>query len=533
MILRKASIRRFGARFGHARVSGPRPTGRRRAQNGRERHTAGHGPAKSRGMHDTTPSGSPAHRSRTWVHAPRRAWRLAALMAAALPMGAMSQVQTEPAEPPIRFSLDGGAQFIAERDPFWGLAQQFAPDAAYPRSFHWLEVFVKPSLTARYPLGSGMTAYGGVSLYATGTIEEDVFVQGNTGRLEIEDAYLGLRGEADGWRWDVSAGAQSYRLGHGFLLASGAGNGFERGAAVTAPRRAWRMAGVARATAGPWTAEAFYVDPNELESGDTGTRLWGVLGQWAPVEGASLGLAHLRVNASSAPYPKAPLTIIEGGRDGLQTTDLIWTFEPRSGALAGLSFTGEAAWQRNERIQLKANGYGMDLGWRLAQVRFTPKISWSYRRFSGDVPETPDRLERFDPLFYDGAPPTWSSGSNGSFAFYNSNLVVHRLRADLVLSPRDFANLSWWKVNADQANSPVQYGQAARLTVTEGGVVLVTGFPSRALTQELYAEYTRVLSPRLFFTAGVAGAIPRDGIKALVPDARSWWGVLGNVSFKF
>jgi Alginate export len=438
-----------------------------------------------------------------------------------------------PATSPVTFSLDGSAQLTHERQSFWGLGQQFAPTADYPRSHTWLEVFVKPGLKLQAPLGHGLSGYGGVSLLASGTVGEDVFQVGKTGRLLVEDAYVGLRGQVDGWNWDVSAGAQPFKLGHGFLLSSGAGNGFERGGAILAPRRAWGMTGIGRVSNGRFSAEAFHLNPNELESGDTGTRLWGLHGRWGTAEDGSIGLAHIRVSASGAPYPQAPVNIVENGRDGLQTTDLIWHYEPRSGALAGLSLLGEAARQRNARIGMKAQGWGFELGYRLAQLPFSPKLSWSMRGFSGDDPATPGRLERFDPLFYDGAPQTWSSGGNGSFAFYNSNLVVHRLRAELVLSQRDFVNLNWWKVNAAKANSPVQYGQAARLAIVDGSIGIVAGFPTRALSQEVYAEYTRVLTGNLFMTTGVAGAFPGRGVKAVVPDARDWWGVFTNVTFKY
>jgi len=455
---------------------------------------------------------------------------LAASLSLAAPVSAQSSA---PPAAPVTFSLDGSAQLTHERNSFWGLGQQFAPTADYPRSHTWLEVFVKPGLKAQASLAGGLSGYGGVSLLASGTLGEDVFQVKDTGRLLVEDAYLGLRGQAAGWNWDVSTGAQPYKLGHGFLLSAGAGNGFERGGAILAPRRAWGMTGIGRVSSGPFMAEAFHLNPNELESGDTGTRLWGLHGQWSPSEEGSVGLAHIRVTDSAAPYPQAPVTIIENGREGLQTTDLIWRYEPRSGALAGLSVLGEAAWQRNDRIDMKANGWGFEVGYRLAQLPFMPKLSWSMRHFSGDDPDTPDKLERFDPLFYDGAPSTWSSGGNGSFAFYNSNLVVHRLRAELVLSQRDFVNLNWWKVNAEQANSPVQYGQAARLVIVDGSVGLVSGFPERALSQEIYAEYTRVVTPHLFVTTGVAGAFPGSGVKAVVPDARDWWGVFANVTIKY
>ena len=91
-------------------------------------------------------------------HLRGRAGALAAGLAMALPSMAWAQLDAAAAERPVRFYLEGGAQFIAERDPFWGLGQQFAPDAAYPRSLNWLEASIEAGLTARQPLGGGVTA---------------------------------------------------------------------------------------------------------------------------------------------------------------------------------------------------------------------------------------------------------------------------------------------------------------------------------------------------------------------------------------
>jgi hypothetical protein len=162
-----------------------------------------------------------------------------------------------------------------------------------------------------------------------------------------------------------------------------------------------------------------------------------------------------------------------------------------------------------------------------------PRLSYSPRYFSGDKPGTTGRIERFDALFFDGSPATWSSGGNGSLAFYNSNLWVQQVRLELVLSQRDFANLSLYDVRAAQTNSPLQYGQAARLGIVENNLTVISGVPQKALTREVYAEYTRVLSQHWFLTAGVAGAKPREGLLALVPGGGSWWGGLLNLSWRY
>lgn len=73
-----------------------------------------------------------------------------------------------------------------------------------------------------------------------------------------------------------------------------------------APRRPWEMTAVVSATQGPGTLEAFWLDPNELASGDTGTRLAGVRAQWSPDASTALGIAWSRSSSSARRRPVAP-----------------------------------------------------------------------------------------------------------------------------------------------------------------------------------------------------------------------------------
>jgi hypothetical protein len=62
-------------------------------------------------------------------------------------------------------------------------------------------------------------------------------------------------------------------------------------------------------------------------------------------------------------------------------------------------------------------------------------------------------------------------------------------------------------------------------------MIIVSGFPKHDLSQELYAEYTRVLSPNLFVTGGLAAAFPHSGVRAIAPQgAWLWYGALVNLS---
>ncbi len=429
--------------------------------------------------------------------------------------------------------LEASIQGAGQTGAFWGLQQVFAPGADYyDTSPAWMELSAKPWVSFEAPVDS-WTGYGKASALATGTLGHDVFDQGSSGRIALEEAYLGARGKAAGLEWDFSAGSRDFRLGEGLLLSMGGGNGFERGAPMLAPHRAWQGAVLASVRGRAFGAQAFHLDPDELESSDTHTRLRGMSTDWRPREGATLGTAWFEVTRSRAPYPQAPVTIIDGGRDGLQTWSVFGRWAPGGGQMDGFSAWGEVAVQRNNRINMKAWGGALDVGWRWGGVRWRPRLSWSPRVFSGDDPATPDRLERFDPLYYDGSPSTWSSGANGSFAFYNSNLRVNRVRLELTFDAQNFASLSWYDVRAHRADSPIQYGQTARPAFSDNGVSLISGFPDKRLTRELYLEHTHVFDPHRFLTWGVALAKPRAGIRAIVPDAHTWYGVMVNYSIRF
>jgi hypothetical protein len=451
-----------------------------------------------------------------------------ALLALAVPF-------TSPAQSTPTWAIEGALQPVYERNPYWGLAETYAPDADYDDRYSWTEWYLKPSWAWTTDTQEAMTWRAGMSLVASGTIGTDLFQEDYNSRVDIENAYVGVRWQdAAGTSVDLSAGRQPWSLGQLMLLSVGAVNGFERGAALLSPRSAWDMTAALRAQRNAWTGEVFYLDPDELPSADSRNRLAGVRGGWSPDPSLTLGAAWIKVLESDSPYPQAPVIIIEGGREDLRTFDVYGKWAPTEGPAANWSFSGELAWQRNSRIDMRAFGGVLDAGFRFASARFMPRLSYSLRYFSGDDPDTAGRLERFDPLYYDSSPDTWSSGGNGSFAFYNSNLVVHRARLELMLSPTDFFNAYYWHVGVAETDSPVQYGQAARPVITEDGFAVISGFPKRALTQELYLEHTHIFSDHWFITSGVGLARPEEGLEAIIDGGgNSWVGAYVNLTFRY
>jgi hypothetical protein len=71
-------------------------------------------------------------------------------------------------------------------------------------------------------------------------------------------------------------------------------------------------------------------------------------------------------------------------------------------------------------------------GYTFQSIAWSPSITFSYQTFSGDDPDTDD-LERFDPLYYDGSPSSWATGSKSAMTFINSN--VQSFNAAISVSP--------------------------------------------------------------------------------------------------
>ncbi|WP_333806954.1 hypothetical protein [Phenylobacterium sp.] len=438
----------------------------------------------------------------------------------------------------VKFDIEIGAQAVTEKDAFWNLSDSFAPGSGFAPDMTFGEAYLKSGAVFTRSAGAAKLE-AGLSFVASQTLGEDVFASRDQGDIKLENAYASLDlAVGSKMRFRVSGGAQPYRVGSGMLIADGAADGFERGALIFGPRQAFEQTVLARLQFGEVSVEGFHLDARELPSSDSRTVVEGLRVDVSKGQAGYLGLAYGRVPESEAPYVQAApgglgaAAIIANGRDGLTFWNGYFKVAPLS-RLPTLWVAGDYAVQHNDRINMRASGGRFEIGNAFNSAPMTPTLSYSYQVFSGDNPNTA-KLERFDPLFYDGGQNGWASGTNGAFVFINSNIRAHKVTLVTLPSPQDIVTLRYAKVSADRLRSPIQFGQGTRPMLGPGGVALVTGVTSRPLSDDILIEYTRVVSPNIYLSAGLGHSwIGRGQAEAASAPTKDWTGAFANIVFRY
>lgn len=437
----------------------------------------------------------------------------------------------------LRGHLQFGLNAVSESNLFWDLAATTAPGSGFDADTDWLEGYVKPGLSFEYTLDAGAVLYGKLSAVSSYTWGTDAFDTGNTGANTLEEAYLAIRGDLGGGvSYDLSLGPRELSLGTGMLIANGATSGFERGALKFGPRKAWERALIARLTYSNLTGTAFFLDPNELPSTDGGNELAGIDLRFDDPLGGYLGATYVNVLNSNSPYPQAAPggvgapSVTPGAREGTNTISLYGKTNPFEGNLRNWVFTGDLAYQWNDDIDLSAWAGRVTAAYTFTQAKWTPTLTLGYQSFSGDDPGTTG-LERFDPLYYQGSPSAWATGSKSASTFINSNVNALTLALRVQPTPRDTITLRYAHIRANELNSPIQFGQATRVDIN-GNVV--SGVTDAHLADDLFLEYSRIINRNTFLTAGVSVSVPGTGIDNVVGgSAPIWTGGFINVVFNF
>jgi hypothetical protein len=317
-------------------------------------------------------------------------------------------------------------------------------------SDQWFEGFVKPALTGVYATGNLSEVYGKISVAGERTYGSVPAAFGqDVSSFGPEDLYLGWRSgtslKIGDNAVDVKVGRAPFRLGHGFLLYDGASEGGSRGGYWTNARKAFEFAAIATFKPGAHKIETFYLDRDELEENDSGSRLWGANYEFrTDAEGTTtLGGTYMRWLANPDKKP---------GRDGLNVVNLRAYTSPIPRA-RDLSFEFEYASERNSEA-LNSDAWMWQGAYEWSKVSFKPKLSYRFASFEGDDPATVTN-EAFDPLFlgfYDWG--TWWQGEiAGEYFLSNSNLKSHQVRAHFEPNDSLSGGLMFFKFSLDQPTS--------------------------------------------------------------------------------
>lgn len=440
----------------------------------------------------------------------------------------------------VRGHFQLGVNAVAERNLFWDLGKLATGNTEFNADKEWLEFYAEPGISFERHLTSDSAWFGKVSAVGSYTAGTDAFDASNIGSVTAEEVYLGYRTKFAGdWDIEVSLGPRVLKLGTGMLIANGGSDGFERGALKLGPREAWEKAAIVQLTGGDFKTTAFYMAPNEMPSNDTNNLLNGVDLRWDGEHGDYSGLTYIHVLKSDAAYPKAAPggvgapTIIPDARAKLNALNFYGKMDGLGDALSNLSIALDLAYEWNDRIDLRAWGGRVKVEYAFTSQPWQPTLGYSFLTFSGDDPNT-SRIERFDPLYYDGSPSTWATGSKSAMVFINSNVQSHNLSLRLTPTVRDTVTIRYSHVLANELRSPLQFGQATRLDFSDGLSTVVSGVTNAHLSDDVFIEYNRIVTPNIYLTAGLSISIPGTGIKrAAGGNAPDWKGGFINVVFNY
>lgn len=440
----------------------------------------------------------------------------------------------------VRMHLQAGVNVVAEQNLFWNFADTFAPTAGFDSDTRWLEGYLMPGISFTADISDLLEVYGKLSVVASGTLGTDAFDAGGTGDITLEEAYLGLRSAPQtGPFFDISLGPRPFRAGTGMLIANGGSSGFERGALKLGPRKAWEQAALLRLGQDDLTATAFFIDANELSDKDSGTKIAGADLRYEMDEERYAGLTFGNVLESNSPYARAAAggigapVILPGARNGLSFINAYGRTHPFDGPLEGFFIGGDFAYQWNPDIDLNAWGGRLQVGYQFEELSWSPTIAYSYQTFSGDNPATA-RLERFDPLYYEGNPSSWSTGTKSSMMFLNTNVNAHQFSLQVKPTEADTWTLRYARISTNELDSPIQFGQGTRLDVIDGTPTPVAGVGDRHLADDIYLEYSRIINPNTYLTAGASISIPGKGMDAMTKEkSPNWLGGFVNVIVNF
>jgi hypothetical protein len=425
------------------------------------------------------------------------------------------------------FILNGGMGVYSDTNPWFGgygdvfnKNSPIAKDPAGSGTSTWVEGYLEPGLGGILQLGNyPIYPYGAVTYLISGTYGHDIYNSGAWGHGEFEKLYLGFIYDLPGKGnlFDFSVGKQIYQLRDGFLLSKipVSTQVGERAALYLGPRLASKLTVLGRLRAFGFGADAFMIDPSEVDVIKTDTRLLGVNLQYK-FRNIDAAFTYFYIPRSDSVYrtPDGRRFPREGLRTfnpSLSITDLL--------GLEGLWFKGEYAYQNHEDFSMSAHAGYAWIGYQASRLPWRPALSYRFSLFTGDDPET-NKFERFDPMFSGGL-GNFLPGIVFSKVYKNSNLLTHR--ATLSVKPFDSLEfvLDYFRHRADELNNL-------------GGIGPLQTLQSKSIGQEVTFTTYWYIGKHLFWQGIASAGIPGGAIKRAVPGtAKNWYTLQASLYFFF
>ena len=415
------------------------------------------------------------------------------------------------------FIFNGGVGVFSDTDPwFGGYGDAFnknspiADDPLGSGTSTWVEGYVEPGIGGisqiqEYPI----YPYGAVTYLMSGTDGHDIYNSGTWGHGELEKLYAGIIWDLPGEKsvFDFSVGKQIYQLRDGFLLSkipvsTSVG---ERGALYLGPRIASKNTVLCRAKTFGFGIDAFMIEPSELDTIKTDTRLLGINLQYQ-FRNIDTAFTYFYIPQSDSIY-RTP--------DGRQLPrEGVRTFNPSISITnlfgqGGLWIKGEYAYQNHEDFSMAAQAGYAWVGYQAEKIAWRPSISYRWSIFTGDETDT-KTFERFDPLFSGGL-GNFLPGIVLSKVYKNANLVTNRATFSVKPSPTLELIIDYFNHRADEKNNL-------------GGIGPLQTLSSKDIGQEVTLSVFNYIGSHLFFQGIASVGMPGDAIeKALEADAKNWY----------
>lgn len=385
----------------------------------------------------------------------------------------------------------------------------------------WVEGFAMAGLYGITRLSSwqNLHLYGGASYIVSFSVGRELFTDKSRIHGEVEDAFAGIIGgkridsEHD-YSYNILYGRKQFVLGNGWLIINTSMNGQERAGLQLNPRWAARNLFQASFRYDKLMFQMFRLRPNELPIFYSHTILNGLNLELGNSSRVQLGASVLNVPRSDTKYYMPDGTVQQ--RKGLWVYNLRLFGNPPSGQ-PGLFYKTELGYQNNANFRMSAYAGYAQLGWNFAKTRGKPSLSYRFAYFSGDNPDT-KTYERWDALYTGGTGEQWVQGSNMYKIVQNSNEMTHLLQ--LVYSPISKIQTvtQLWSFIAPQTNNL-------------GGNPGLSVMKSHYYGTELNLTVKYFHSRRWYFHVNTALTFPGNAIKDIVPDAKSWFCLMGFVRY--